>query len=272
MQYDRLMNNDNLEERNAELRRLEAKTSRLESLILTASPEARRILESALQTASLEIATVRKDIRETEMRHKEAVVAAMVERETQLSREEKETYGELLAKDFFAKEDFNRLETFYANTWDRLSEDGKDQMSLRVWAGVRRGEYSFTELPTVVQEKEAGRIYDAFSKGSSSIVDPRKIPTRDKEDFMRAYESEHREDSFKILERDSFRQTVGLKVLDRRGQRPAEAEERLLVAAENPEIRQLPGLANLKVEDAPNDISAPLVAAKAPSESVDRSV
>ena len=84
-------------------------------------------------------------------------------KEAALNTKEKEQYSGFLKEDFFTKKDFGRLDDFYAHTWDRLSEGGKEQMSKRIWEGVRRNEYKFTDLPKDVQEKEESRHICAYA-------------------------------------------------------------------------------------------------------------
>ena len=81
----------------------------------------------------------------------------MVERETKLNEEEKKKYAEFLAKDYFTRSDFNELSTFYADggAYDRLSTEGKANMSDRIQHGIERGEFSHDELPSNVRKKDA---------------------------------------------------------------------------------------------------------------------
>lgn len=57
----------------------------------------------------------------------------LVQKEARLSAAEKQQYGSFLEKDFFTKNDFDDLDKFYGSAWDRLTDDGKAQMSHRVW-------------------------------------------------------------------------------------------------------------------------------------------
>jgi len=81
------------------------------------------------------------------------------------------------------------LDHFYAHSWDRLSEDGKDQMSRRIWEGVRRDEYKFADLSKDIQEKEESRAYKLLSVSPKQSANVMRIPQKDKNDFIRAYES-----------------------------------------------------------------------------------
>jgi hypothetical protein len=58
--------------------------------------------------------------------------------ETRLTPAEKQKLAALLVHDHFTKEDFPRLDAFYSSpAYDKLSDAGKDQLSVRVWAGMR---------------------------------------------------------------------------------------------------------------------------------------
>jgi len=46
------------------------------------------------------------------------------------------------------------LDAFYASSYDKLSDEGKAQMSTRIQEGIRRGEFEFSDLPERVQKKE----------------------------------------------------------------------------------------------------------------------
>lgn len=56
--------------------------------------------------------------------------------EQRLNDQEKAAYRALLQKDFFAKTDFAVLEAFYKGPHDKLTEQGKDQLSRRVKLGT----------------------------------------------------------------------------------------------------------------------------------------
>ena len=61
-----------------------------------------------------------------------------VAQETRLSLEEKRRFSALLVHDHFTKADFPRLDAFYrSSAYECLSEEGKDQLSMRVWSGIR---------------------------------------------------------------------------------------------------------------------------------------
>ncbi len=138
-------------------------------------------------------------------------VAVMVERETALSEREQEAYAGFLEQEYFTKADFSSLESFYVETWERLSEGGKAQMSHRVWEGVRREEYHFSELPETVKEKEAQRLRDALSAGHKNLE---AIPDTDRGDFIRTWDAGQKTESYKVLDRPSFAKSVAVRAAE----------------------------------------------------------
>jgi hypothetical protein len=183
---------------------------------LRASGGTSTVLRNFLENARVRMGFVEQKIKEAQekdARVEEDAKAYLthkqeVERETALSETEKQTYDSFLREDFFTKKDFARLDQFYSKTWDRLTESGKTEMTHRIWEGVRRDEYTFTELPKSVREKETKQAYNLLrdpSKGPESVV---AIPDKDRNDFIRAYESGKEEEAGKILERESFRKNM----------------------------------------------------------------
>lgn len=88
------------------------------------------------------------------LKNNSVTIAEMVARETKLSAEEKSIFAGFLRKDFFTKEDLDEVNDFYANSWEKLSKKGKDEMSQRLWEGIARGEYKFADLSPEIQERE----------------------------------------------------------------------------------------------------------------------
>ena len=66
--------------------------------------------------------------------------AALAEQEKALTQEERKEYASLLKHEHFTKAEFGQMEHFYSHAFDKLSEGGKDQMSRRVWGGIRPSE------------------------------------------------------------------------------------------------------------------------------------
>jgi len=155
--------------------------SEVETALAVSTPGTRGVFENLLSNARGRLGTLEKKIKETkeekeaQAREEATTIAQLAENETSLSREEKKTYSGFLKEEYFTKKDFNRLEQFYAHTWDRLSEKGKNEMSHRVWEGIRRDEYIFSELPETVQGKEADRVYTVFKSKRLSRGAPRKF-------------------------------------------------------------------------------------------------
>lgn len=143
-----------------------------------------------------------------QLSEKQLSIVYLAQRETALSQSEREQYGAFLSREFFTKSDFSGLAEFYTNTWDRLSEEGKAQMSYRVWEGVRRQEYQFSELPDPVKEKEAQRLYDALKLGAQKSPELNRIPSADAEDFTKAWEGGRKHEAYEVLNRPVFAANV----------------------------------------------------------------
>ncbi|MEI9897869.1 MAG: hypothetical protein WDN28_29440 [Chthoniobacter sp.] len=142
--------------------------------------------------------------RETEAKAQtNAVVIA--QSESRLNQQERSTFAGFLKEDYFTKTDFGKLEEFYEKSWDRLSEHGKDEMSKRIWGGIRHGKYSFGDLPPKVREHEMERAYGAVTKQHGQSAEVSAIPEKDRHDFIRAFEEGKKDEAAKILERDSFK-------------------------------------------------------------------
>lgn len=135
-------------------------------------------------------------------------VAQMVERESKLNSEEKQEYAGFLKQDYFTKANFSDLDHFYQNSWDKLSDGGKAQMSHRVWEGIRQGEYSFEELPETVRKKESEFIYQQFNGKVEADAGLKNIPATDRADFIREYESKNDKGVSEVLSRPVFTENV----------------------------------------------------------------
>lgn len=197
----------------AEHGKLEEKIRQIEILLAHGIAEGGSVTTSALVVA-LEAAKKRVEKMETvqkiEVEEKEKksvselVVMYHVQKETALTPREREQYGSFLELEYFTRADFDRLAGFYAHSWDRLTEDGKAQMSHRVWEGIRHGEFTFGQLPEQVREKEAGRIYQQFSGKGGDDLKTHAIPAKDREDFIREYEAGNKAQAVEVLNRKSF--------------------------------------------------------------------
>ena len=198
-----------------EYAKLESQVAEVERIIEAgAGAGASNLLGEFLRNAKARMNEIRPEGSLSERQRKDdgridqLAVAAMVERETRLSAAEKEQYGGFLKLDYFTKANFGELEEFYSGAWDRLSEEGKEQMSHRVWEGVRQGEYSFADLPENVRKKEADRLYEQIADASRVHGALANIPEQDRADFIRAHESGDSKAEAEILSRESFSMNV----------------------------------------------------------------
>ncbi len=131
-------------------------------------------------------------------------IIARAEREIALSQSEQREFASFLQCDFFTREMFPRLDQFYSQTWDRLSEEGKAEMSKRVWEGVHQGQYRFNELPESVKDKEAERMHHYLTSENTRGTFERVIPQADRQEFCSAYEAGDKRSSYSVLERQGF--------------------------------------------------------------------
>ena len=188
----------------------------VETAIAVSTPGARRVLENTRDNAMKRIVELDKKIEEAKVEHQAAeqaqmAAAALAEKETRLNAEERETYRGFLGESYFKKNDFGKLDEFYSHTYNRLSEGGKDEMSHRVWEGIRHHEYEFTDLPNEVQDKEAKRLYSKLVDPSRARDSLGQVPEKDRDDFVHAFEAKDSTTAAKILTRDSFRKNVALE-------------------------------------------------------------
>ena len=191
--------------------------SALETATAVSSPASRATIQISLTNARGHLAALEKKIKDTEAEHEQqsetrlAFAVQEAERETKLSSTERKTFGDFLKKDFFTKADFGRLDDFYKKAWDRLSEHGKDEMSHRIWDGIRHKEYEFHDLPQSVQEKETKQAYKLLHDAPVKPEGIERIPEKDRQDFIRAYEAGKQDEAKRVLERDSFKKNMFLE-------------------------------------------------------------
>lgn len=86
----------------------------------------RSMLASELEFIKSDASTIKPRIR------------VLVSHEQSLTKAEREQYQTLLMKERFLPSDNKTLETFYKGPYDKLTEQGKAEMSKRVWAGTRK--------------------------------------------------------------------------------------------------------------------------------------
>lgn len=192
---------------------LQKAISEVEVALAASGPGTRSPLANFVENAKNRVAMLEKKIKESKTEREnraqeQATIVSLAQKEAALSAPEKETFSGFLRKEFFTKSDFGNLDKFYSNTWDRLSQTGKDEMSHRIWEGVRRDEYKFSELPNSVREKESKQVYNLIRDSAGKSGDLSRIPEKDREDFLRAFEAGKREDAVKILDRESFRENM----------------------------------------------------------------
>ena len=189
--------------------------SDVETAIAASTPGTRRVLENTVENAKRRIVTLDRRIEEAKVEHAaevqaQATAAALAAKETKLNEQERERYRGFLEESFFTKKDFGKLENFYTHSYDRLSEDGKEEMSHRFWEGIRHEEYRFEDAPATVREKEAKLTYKKLSADSLGS-DVKKIPASDRAEFLEAYRSGDQQAASHILSRDSFKQNMSLE-------------------------------------------------------------
>ena len=141
---------------------------------------------------------------------REIVAGYIAVTESRLSAAEQRQYAEFLEREYFAKADFGELEEFYSSAWERLSEGGKAEMSERVWEGVRRGEYSFVELPDEVRKKEAEFLYQQLASGKELPANLKAIPEAERREFMAAVESGNQSRIDDVMSSDVFAWNVSV--------------------------------------------------------------
>ena len=97
----------------------------------------RPFFNAFLQNAKASLGLLEKKIEEAEREQRdratnEVALVELANKERALNAQEREAYSGFLKENFFTNKDFGALEQFYAKSWDRLSEGGKNQMSHRV--------------------------------------------------------------------------------------------------------------------------------------------
>jgi len=128
-------------------------------------------------------------------------VAALVAQENRLNHSERQTYASFLHQEHFTRDDFKKLDSFYADggAWDRLSERGKKEMSDRIWTGVENGSHSFKELPDQVRKKETDQLANYIKNPEKAPDAVQRMNPEVKEEFIKAHDAGDRESAQKIL-------------------------------------------------------------------------
>lgn len=253
---------------NAVHARLQSEISRLEALLAfggVADDSIRRSITTFIDSArkqiqGIEIEQQKLEKEKREKEEQDIALSTAARLETALNAREQAEYDSFLKEDHFTKADFGKLEKFYTNTWDRLSENGKAEMSHRIWEGVRRKEYDFDDLPDIVKQKEAERLQGMLRDGAQTQRELQAIPIEDRQAFLNAWENNDRKTAYQILDRPSFVKNVAISPPPEIGESAvsashAEAAQILKVETQKPEAPtakatpQLMGTVDFKLDD-----------------------
>ena len=166
------------------------------------------LLNQRAQLSEIRIEEGTAESRKEEKVRESTALAGLIAAETRLNTEEKAQYGEFLEQEFFTRADFSKLDKFYSETWDKLSDEGKAQMSERVREGIRHNEYSFDELPENVRKKESEWTYLQITEQKPAAPGLENVPHQDKADFIRAYEAKDEKAVGEVLSRKGFSQNI----------------------------------------------------------------
>ena len=143
-----------------------------------------------------------------------AQIAVLVLQESRLNSAEKQAFGGFLQSEYFTRSDFGKLEDFYADggAWDRLSPEGKKQMSERFWGGIEKGEYTLSEAPDNVRKKEVGQLAHYLEHPEQAPESIKRMSPSAKEEFLQAHRSGDIEAAEKILNsKDLFESSTKVK-------------------------------------------------------------
>jgi hypothetical protein len=92
-----------------------------------------------------------RDIRYGIQGHWQKSIPELLADETKLSSAEKKRYEMLLGKESFQKNDVSAVDSFYSNEWDRLSQQGREQMSRRLQLGLAKPMWKI-ETPVEIEK------------------------------------------------------------------------------------------------------------------------
>lgn len=143
-----------------------------------------------------------------------AQIAVLVLQESRLNSAEKQTYGGFLQSEYFTRSDFEKLEDFYAEAgpWDRLSPEGKKQMSDRFWGGLEQGEYTLDEAPDNVRKKEIGQLFHYLEHPDQAPESIKRMSPSVKEELLEAHRSGDAKAAEEILNsKDLFESSTKVK-------------------------------------------------------------
>lgn len=208
-----------------------------------------------------------KDKKVQSEQREQSIAIAKAECELALTLSEQREYASLLTCEFFTRSMFPRLDGFYNNTWDRLSEGGKAEMSKRVWESVRQGQYKFHELPDSVKDKEAKQVACYLTHDSTKGFFANEIKEADRNEFLKAHAAGCKAESYQVLDRPEFARAVAncdakqlAAAIQRRGKevdaRPAASPLASSNVASTAKSSPSPGLGSMELDDVLNDIKA----------------
>lgn len=104
----------------------------------------------------------------------ERYFALLARKEQALNETERKDYIALLRHPRFTKADFAELDRFYKKSYDKLSEQGKDEMSQRVWAGTHPDESKAIQTVAITAANEFLRTKAALFKRIDAALPPEK--------------------------------------------------------------------------------------------------
>ncbi len=195
-----------------EYRNLKDTALALEKLLTDSPLGVNPVLQTTLANIQRRLEVLEREIKQDEIKERagQAVAAAAAEKEAALNASERGIFCDLLRRDYFAKADMPQVNSFYKNIWDKLTDDGKGEISRRLWEGIRHGEQPFSDLADDIKEKEAERLHKLFTNATIEVGAMAQVPEKDRSDFIRAYEGGNKEEAYRILDRQSFTNNVSV--------------------------------------------------------------
>jgi hypothetical protein len=111
-------------------------------------------------------------------------ISEMVAAETSLTKEEAASYRAILKKDYFTKADFPMLEKFYQSPYDKLTEQAKNELSVRTWRGTQPPD----KRDKAIQDAKGGtlllRILNQHQDNALAYFEDRKAPKANADDLQ----------------------------------------------------------------------------------------
>lgn len=157
--------------------------------------------EARLEETRMEDQQFGPDTKNKKERDHNAAIAHMVEREHKLNQKEREQYARFLEMEYFRRKDLDQLAAFYADGggYDKLSEEGKIQMSQRIEKGIERGEFTRDDLPAEVSRKN--NEIRSRSEGAPQEISPAKSASLEADSSKKTNSGEKKQpDADRVLE------------------------------------------------------------------------